>query len=228
MSKKMRKITTAFAVMFCAFAFVLRIEGIFLSNGGDCAHIPDCVSPGGDDSGLAVPSLLYGGIYIKMLIREGGIYFFEVQERIAAINKLIEKGADSSTLIKIVDDAYYKAENARIIYSTIVDVALITPLNEVYIEKYKQFDYELFQKSHLLNSEVFKSVSDNLAKGDVQGYWEAMLYNLQDITASLYRVKGKIEKGVIPTWEIYKLNDLVFKTQMAGQYAAMVFVSCNM
>lgn len=227
-----KKLVGTGVVLFLAVMFFVggNIFGIFLSNEGDCLLIPDC-KEGGDSSGIGVTASeleLYGGLKVKSLIREGGIYFFQAAKQIDFLTQEIERlQRFDKSLLGIVTNALENMEIAKEKYSEIRKISLVTPPNYQYVARYKAFDYVGFREKHNLNPFIFDKVSSFLVNGDINAYWADMHFGMQNIIEGLESTQAILEKEELPIWQLFSINNQLSETKLSGLYAAMVFLSCK-
>jgi len=143
------------------------------------------------------------------------LYSFEMSE---------SNGIDSvefkNTLYRSIDNM----EKAKAAYSNLKTASEKIPYNQEMIDQLMKFDYDGFRIKNGLNEPIFEKLRTFLSRGDIAGFDEAVIANMDAILIKLYEIKSLVDKGLAPeimiVWRIYQSYS---EAQLFGQYMSEVF-----
>ncbi len=158
----------------------------------------------------------------------GGSHFLNSHSYTLLLLSKIEmsdlNGVDYNDLRATLNNAIKHMEGAKEAYTTLYQIAVVTPYNQNVINRLISFDYIGFQEKRGLNSIIFKDVEEYLSNGDVTGLLGKVLSSTGTILEMLYWVKNTIDMDQLPeNSTLWRINQKYFEVLMFGQYAAEMF-----
>jgi hypothetical protein len=187
----------------------------------------------GDDGGDSGSQERRSSISIinTYIIVGAGYYLNAHSDSLALLNRIELSeiiGIDYSECKNLVDRALNNIKNAKETYSLLIEVAEITPYNQLVISKLKSFDYDSYLNEHALNSLIFKDVEDYLKNGDIRGVHKRIYYDVIEIENLLISIKDEISLNKMPELSnLWKLNEKFSDTLIYGGYVARVFFNLD-
>lgn len=134
------------------------------------------------------------------------------------------KGIDYTELKILIDRAISNIEQATDMYRNLYNIALTTPYNSSMIDKLKTFDFVSFEKEKRLTSSVFKKVAIYLAIGDVNGMYNRLILECENILSRMKSIKEAIDTETFPEIsDLWRLNQNFSELSLFGQFNAEVF-----
>jgi len=164
---------------------------------------------------------------IKGYIIDGAGYFLKSNSDMQLFLSKIElselNGTDYSELQNIINSAIENMENAKETYINLISIAKRTPYNPSVIEKLQLFDYSSFQEKNKLNADIFKQVETFLSNGNVNGIFEKLKEDMENILKKLYNIKSGVDSSRFPELsELWQVNQMNSVTMLFGQYATEI------
>lgn len=218
-----------FLILVICFTFGghVKAEPVYAGNESDCAFHNNCEN-GGSSGRSSVSGMVNDGVSLGRLIAEGGGYFLQALSETHRFLGLIESsevtGPDISAIREAVNAAISNAEKAQEIYKQLINLAAVTPYNEVVIDRLMVFDFEGFQKQTGLLPVIFNRVWAYLGTGDVRGIYQRFYDNTGDILDRLTIIKSVVDSGQLPPMSVaWRLNQKCAEYKLFGQYVAEVF-----
>lgn len=158
----------------------------------------------------------------------GGSHFLNSHSYMLLLLSKIEmsdlNGVDYNDLRATLNNVIKHMEGAKESYTTLYQMAEVTPYNQNVINRLLTFDYIGFQEKRGLNSIIFKDVEEYLSNGDVTGLLGEVLSSTGTILEMLYQVKNTIDMDQLPeNSTLWRINQKYFEVLMFGQYAAEMF-----
>ncbi len=173
-------------------------------------------------------SIYGGGNSIETYVIEGaGCYLDGYSDVVKLLNRIEMselKGLDYLEARGLVEGALANLKKAQETYSNLINLAEVTPYNEVVISKLTAFDYDSFMKEHDLNIVIFKRAADYLKKGDITGTYKRINLKFGLIIELLELVMTEISLNKFPdVMNLRRLNNECSQVLLFGQYIADVF-----
>lgn len=158
----------------------------------------------------------------------GGSHFLNSHSYTLLLLSKIEmsdlNGVNYNDLQATLNNAIKHMEGAKEAYTTLFQIAEVTPYNQNVINRLISFDYIGFQEKRGLNSIIFKDVEEYLSNGDVTGLLGEVLSSTGTILEMLYQVKNTIDTDQLPeNSTLWRINQKYFEVLLFGQYAAEMF-----
>jgi len=215
-------ILKCFAVLFiisinssAAFAYVW-------GNWRECASAPGCSCT------LTLQVKQETTPTLKTYIVESAGYFLKsnaaYQEFLYCVEMSESKGIESADFKNAIYNAIDNMEKAKAVYSNLKTASEKIPYNREMIDQLMKFDYDGFRIKNGLNEPIFERLSTFLSRGDIAGFDDAVIANMDAILIRLYEIKGVVDKGLAPeimiVWRIYQSYS---EAQLFGQYMSEVF-----
>ncbi len=165
---------------------------------------------------------------IRTYIIEGAGYFLASNsDFLLFLNKTETaelNGINYDEFVTILDRAIEKMEKANAVYTSLTETAAVTPYNQWFTDRLKMFDYDGFGKEQGWNTAISDEVKSYLSRGDITGFFAALLHDTGAILDILYVVKKEIGAGAFPTIShLWRANREYYQTVMFGQIAAEIF-----
>jgi hypothetical protein len=165
---------------------------------------------------------------LKTYIVESAGFFLKSHASYQDFLNLVEmtdlNGADYIEMRSFLYNAVDYMEKAYAIYSNLKIASEKIPYDQVMIDRLLKFDYDGFQAKFGLLAPVFEKVKSLLAKGDIAGFDDEVLNNMDTILNQLYEVRDLVDKEQSPDISLlWRLTQSYFETQLFGQYASEVF-----
>lgn len=127
-------------------------------------------------------------------------------------------------LIPILDNTIQSLKKANEAYTTLKQMADLTPYNPRIIEFLLAFDYDGFSRSMDWRLHTSDQVKRILAIGDVRAIYSQMVTDTASILDTLNQFKVNVETGQFPDIPtLWKINQAYTDTLLFGQYVAQVF-----
>lgn len=205
------------------------ISMVFYTMGFSCILQNGSGKGYGDDDG---ESGCEGGksnsAIINTYIIEGAGYYLNAHSDFLVLLNRVELseiiGIDYSECKNLVNSALNNIKNAKETYYLLIEVAEVTPYNQLVISKLKSFDYNFYLNEHALNSVIFKDVEDYLKNGDIRGVHKRIYSDVIEIEKLLISIKDEISLDKMPELSnLWKLNENFSETLIYGEYVARVF-----
>lgn len=135
-------------------------------------------------------------------------------------------GVNYEELQTLLDNTIMDFEKARDAYVQLCSKGNTTPYNDAVIYRLMDFDYDGFQKSKRLNSDVFAELRSYMEAGDIRGLYANMQSKIEQILKKLYAARPFFQNAALPPVEdIWRINQSCVETALFGQYAAELFYS---
>ncbi|MCX6582817.1 MAG: hypothetical protein NT166_21790 [Candidatus Aminicenantes bacterium] len=188
----------------------------------------ECVSASGCSCTLTLDIKKSMSPSLKPYILESAGYFLKSHDAFLEFLYSVEmsesNGIDSvefkNTLYRAVDNM----EKAKIAYSNLKTASEKIPYNREMIDQLMKFDYDGFRIKNGLNEPIFEKLRTFLGRGDIAGFDDAIIANMDAILIKLYEIKSVVDKGLAPeimiVWRIYQSYS---EAQLFGQYMSEVF-----
>jgi hypothetical protein len=167
---------------------------------------------------------------IDQYIAEGAGYFLDSYSYTLQFMRKVELSINLELnyqeLSQLLESASINIEQAIANYKLLKETADNTPYNPVVIEALKNFNYDLFRETDVLNNEIFIEVKSYLIKGQVREIYGKLLSDMENIINLLHAVKKNIDKNLFPPVRtVRQLNQTYSASLLFGQYTAGVFES---
>jgi len=195
---------------------------LLVHNWRECASAPGCTCTLTLDIKKSMAPTL------KTYIVESAGFFLKSHASYQDFLNLVEmtdlNGADYSKMRSYLYNAVDYMENAYTIYTNLKLASEKIPYDPVMLDRLLKFDYAGFQAKSGLLAPVFEKVKSLLAKGDIAGFDDEVLNNMDTILNQLYEVRDLVDKEQSPDIALlWQLTQSYFETQLFGQYASAVF-----
>jgi hypothetical protein len=212
--KKDQSITKVFIFVFIVFVFYVGVFPIVKANDSDGGFDP----PDGEKSNSG----------IRRYVIEGAAYFLNAYSQITLFLNKIElseiQGTDYNELQEIINRAAADMNAAKETYTTLKQIADITPYNQDVIAALADFDYQDFMEKNNLDGYVFEKVKNYLKKGDIRGIYDQSLLDTVEILNYLTTINTAVDAGKFPVLsDLWNLNQICSQSLLLGQYTSMIF-----
>jgi len=195
---------------------------IIAANWRECASAPGCSCT------LTLQVTQETTPTLKTYIVESAGYFLKsnaaYQEFLYCVEMSESKGIESADFKNAIYNAIDNMEKAKAAYSNLKLASEKIPYNQEMIDQLMKFDYDGFRIKNGLNEPIFEKLRTFLGKGDIAGFDDAVIANMDAILIRLYEIKGVVDKGLAPeimiVWRIYQSYS---EAQLFGQYMSEVF-----
>ncbi len=169
-----------------------------------------------------------GSENIRITIIEAAGHFLKSYSEILFLLHKVEisdlNGIDYKEVQRIVDNSIFNLENAREKYITLKQLADHTPYNQKTIDKLVSFNYNKFEKDHLLEGKKFNEVKSYLGEGDIRGIYRKTLNDIGSILDRLYLIQSSLYSFSLPRMsELWNLNQICAEFMLFGQHVARIF-----
>jgi len=132
--------------------------------------------------------------------------------------------SDIDGLKPLLMEAIANLEKSTAIYSTLKEMASVSPYNPAVLYRLSIFDYDGFRKEKGLYLDVFKKVSCFLKSGNITGAFETTHAKSILLLNRLYTVQQELNNGLVPeVWKLWEISQDYTYLTLFGQYASMVF-----
>ncbi len=198
-----------------AFAYVW-------GNWRECASAPGCSCT------LTLQLTQDTGSPLKTYVVESAGYFLKshaaYQEFLNRVEMSESNGIDSEEFKNTLYNAIDNMEKAKAVYTNLKTASEKIPYHQEMIDQLIKFDYDGFRIKYGLIEPIFEKVKTLLGKGDIAGFDEAVLANMDTILSKLYEIKSSVDKGLVPeTALLWRGNQAYAEAQLFGQYVSEVF-----
>jgi len=215
------------------FVIVIMVLSIFcicspFSYASIAFNWRECVSAPGCSCTLTLDIKKSMSPSLKPHILESAGYFLKSHDAYLEFLYCVEmsesKGIESADLKNSLYNAIDNMEKAKTAYSNLKTASEKIPYNQEMIDLLMKFDYEGFRVKNGLNEPIFEKLRTFLGRGDIAGFDDAVIANMDAILIKLYEIKGVVDKGLAPeimiVWRIYQAYS---EAQLFGQYMSEVF-----
>ncbi len=135
-----------------------------------------------------------------------------------------KNGLNVNAALQRVDLASARVEQALNLFRNIITVGNDAGYDDTRIRKLKNFSYSQFAKDNGLNGETMSQVSAYLGRGNVLGFYRRHAGNLQNLLATLNRIKTDLLAGKLSENQVlWSLLQQYNNTMLFGNYASLVF-----
>jgi len=156
---------------------------------------------------------------------KGASYFLKsTSDYSLFLQKYELNSSDIDGLKPLLMEAIANLEKSIAIYSTLKEMASVSPYNPAVLYRLSIFDYEGFRKEKGLYPDVFKKVSYLLKTGSITGAFETIHAKSILLLNRLYTVQQELNNGLVPeVWKLWEISQDYTYLTLFGQYASMVF-----
>jgi len=135
-----------------------------------------------------------------------------------------KNGLNVGAALQRVDMAAARVEQALKLFENIIQAGRNAGYNEHRISKLKNFSYDQFAKENGLSGETMTQVSAYLGRGNVLGFYQRHIRNLQNLLNTLQEIKNDLLAGKLSENQVlWSLLQQYNSTMMFGNYASLVF-----
>ena len=135
-----------------------------------------------------------------------------------------KSGLNVGAALQRVDMAAARVEQALKLFENIVQAGKNAGYNEHRISKLKSFSYDQFARENGLSGETMNQVSAYLGRGNVLGFYQRHIRNLQNLLNTLQQIKNDLLAGKLSENRVlWSLLQQYNSTMMFGNYASLVF-----
>ena len=223
MNKQIKKyFVTVIMVLFIYCICSPFSYALVAANWRECLNGPGCTCTLTlDITKSTIPTL-------KTYIMESTGYFLtshsDYQDFLNRVEMSDIKGIDYKELRELIYSTIDNMEKAREAYVNLKTASEKIPYNQEMIDQLMKFDYDGFRIKNGLNEPIFEKLRTFLSRGDIAGFDEAVIANMDAILIKLYEIKSLVDKGLAPeimiVWRIYQSYS---EAQLFGQYMSEVF-----
>lgn len=223
MNKQIKRCSVTICVVLfiyciCNPSSYARIE----FNWRECASAPGCSSTltllGTENM---IPTM-------KLYTIESAGYFMKSHAAYQEFLNLVEMSESNSIGAEEFKNNLYNAidnmEKAKAAYTNLKTASEKIPYHQEMIDQLMKFDYDRFRIKYGLNEPVFEKLKAFLGNGDIAGFDEAVIANLDAILSKLYEIKVAVENCLAPEIAIlWRTSQTYVEAQLFAQYMSEVF-----
>jgi len=223
MNKQIKRFFVTVIIVFVMYCIYNPIAyALVWGNWRECASAPGCSCTLTLDIKKSMsPSL-------KPYILESAGYFLKSHAAYQEFLNLVEMSESNSIDAEEFKNKLYNAvdnmEKAKIAYSNLKTASEKIPYNQEMIDQLMKFDYDGFRIKYGLNEPVFEKLKAFLGKGDIAGFDDAVIANMDAILIKLCEIKSAVDKGLTPEISnLWRISQAYAEAQLFGQYMSEVF-----
>ncbi|MCX6582818.1 MAG: hypothetical protein NT166_21795 [Candidatus Aminicenantes bacterium] len=165
---------------------------------------------------------------MKLYTIESAGYFMKSHAAYQEFLNLVEMSESNSIGAEEFKNNLYNAidnmEKAKAAYTNLKTASEKIPYHQEMIDQLMKFDYDRFRIKYGLNEPVFEKLKAFLGNGDIAGFDEAVIANLDAILSKLYEIKVAVENCLAPEIAIlWRTSQTYVEAQLFAQYMSEVF-----
>ena len=140
--------------------------------------------------------------------------------------EISQNGLNFDKALNFTNSALDKLNVTKSNLLDIIQIGTISGFDKEAVNRLKNFRYDTFVYDNNLVKDVFERLIPYFTDGDMIGFYQMMLNDLDEISDSLRSIKNQLEiKSQPPLEEFWLLLQKYSENILLGNYAAMVFNS---
>lgn len=140
--------------------------------------------------------------------------------------EISQNGLNFDKALNFTNSALDKLEYTKRDLSDIIQIGKISGYDKEIVNRLKNFRYDTFVYDNKLVKDVFERLLPYFTTGDIIGFYQIMLNDLEEISIKLHSIKNQLEINSQPSleefWLLLQKNS---ETILLGNYATLVFNS---